>query len=144
MAPDRMFYILYLMSTKAHTQQINKYMNKHSIVKLKCPCLLFRYPNLDIPNQALFNLHRASTLPLRCDSEDDKNFQSPPGHSMRPVTRRRYCLVPVWHSATLTDFWWDSCAFPQDWIIKMLLAWETLNIFILTGISIIIIIILSL
>ena len=39
-------------------------MNKHSIVNLKCPCFLFRYPKLDIPSQALFNLHRASALPL--------------------------------------------------------------------------------
>ena len=39
-------------------------MNKHIIVNLKCPCFLFRYPNLDIPSQALFNLHRASAFPL--------------------------------------------------------------------------------
>ena len=71
MALDGMFYILALMSTKAHTYKINKYMNKHSIINLKCPCFLFRYPNLDIPSQALFNLHRASALPLRCGSEDN-------------------------------------------------------------------------
>ena len=73
-------------------------MNKHSIVNLKCPCFLFRYPNLDKPSQALFNLHRASALPLWCGSEDDQNFQSPPGHSRQPVRRRRYCIIPVWHS----------------------------------------------
>ena len=72
-------------------------MNKHSIVNLKCPCFLFRYTNLDIPSQALFNLHRASALPLRCGSEDGQNFQSPPGHSRQPVRRRRYCKVSVWH-----------------------------------------------
>ena len=74
-------------------------MNKHSIVNLKCPCFLFRYPNFDIPSQALFNLHRASALPLGCGIEDDQNFQSPPGHSRRPVRRRRYCMVLVCHSA---------------------------------------------
>ena len=30
-------------------------MKKHSIVNLKCPCFQFRYPNFDIPSQALFN-----------------------------------------------------------------------------------------
>ena len=74
-------------------------MNKHIIINLKCPCFLFRYPNLDIPSQALFNLHMASALPLRCGSEDNQNFQSPPGHSRQPVRRRRYCMVPVWHGA---------------------------------------------
>ena len=59
-------------------------MNKHSIVNLKCPCFLFRYPNLDIPSQTLINVHRASALPLRCGSEDDQSLQSPPGHSRRP------------------------------------------------------------
>ena len=68
-------------------------MNKHKIVNLKCPCFLFTYSNLDIPSQALFNLHRACALPLRCGSEDDQNFQSPPSHSRRPVRRRRYCMV---------------------------------------------------
>ena len=29
---------------------------------------------------------------------------------------------------TLTDGWWDSYVFPQGWIIKMLLSWETFNI----------------
>ena len=53
-------------------------MNKHSIVNLKCPCFLFRSPNLDIPRQALFNLHKASALPLRCGSEDNQDFQNPP------------------------------------------------------------------
>ena len=90
--------ISYIMSTKAHTQQINKYLNKHSILNLKCPCFLFRYPKLDIPSQALFNLHRARALPLGCCSEDDQNFQSPPGHSRRPVRRRRYCMVSVCQS----------------------------------------------
>ena len=74
-------------------------MKKHSIVNLKCPCFLFRHPNLDIPSQALFHLHRASALPLKCNSEDDQNFQSLPGHSRRRIRRRRYCMVPVWHSA---------------------------------------------
>ena len=74
-------------------------MNKHSIVNLKCPCFLFRYPNFDIPRQALFNLHRASALPLGCCSEDNQNLRSPPGHSRRPIRRRRYCMVLVWHSA---------------------------------------------
>ena len=59
-------------------------MNKHNIVNLKCPCFLFRYPNLDIPSQALFNHHRASALPLRCGSEDDKNFQNPTDHLRQP------------------------------------------------------------
>ena len=68
-------------------------MNKHSIVNLKCPCFLFRYPKLDIPSQALFNLHRASALPLRCSSEDDQNFQSPPGHLRLPVRRRQYFFL---------------------------------------------------
>ena len=70
-------------------------MNKHSIVNLKCPFFLFRYPNLDIPSQALFNLYRASDLPLKCGSEDDQNFQIPPGHSRRPITLRRYDVLPV-------------------------------------------------
>ena len=76
-------------------------MNKSSIVNLKCLCFLFRYPNLDKPSQALFNLHMGSALPLRCGSEDDQNFQSPPGHSRRPVRRHRYCMVIVWHSVAL-------------------------------------------
>ena len=39
-------------------------MKKHSIVNYKCPCFLFRYPNLDIPSHALFKLHRANALHL--------------------------------------------------------------------------------
>ena len=77
---------------------INKYMNNHRIVNLKCPCFLFRYPNLDIPSKALFRLYRASALPLRCGSEDDQNFQSPLGHSRQPIRGRGYCMVPVCHS----------------------------------------------
>ena len=77
-----------------HIRSINKWQ-KHSIVNLKCPCFLFRYPNLDITSQALFNLHRASTLPLKCVSKDDQNFQSPPGQSRRPVTWCRYLIIPV-------------------------------------------------
>ena len=80
-------------------------MNQHSIAKLKCPCFLFRYPNLDIPSQALFNLHRASALPLKCRSEDNQNFQSPPGHSKRPVTLRRYDMLPVQHSGTYIHYY---------------------------------------
>jgi hypothetical protein len=76
-------------------------MNSHSIVNLKCPCFLFRYPKLDIPSQALFNLHRASALPLGCGSEDDQNFQNPTGHSRLPVTRRRYTMVSVCQGASL-------------------------------------------
>ena len=38
-------------------------------------------------------------------------------------------------NSTLTDGWWDSNVCPQDWIIKMFLAGETLNIFLLTGSS---------
>ena len=38
-------------------------------------------------------------------------------------------------NSTLNDGWWDSDVFPQGWIIKMLLAGETLSIFLLTGIS---------
>ena len=72
-------------------------MKKHSIVNLKCPCFLFRYPNLYIPSQALFNLQRASALPLKCGSEDDQNFQSSSGHSRRPVTWCRYLVIPVKH-----------------------------------------------
>ena len=71
-------------------------MNKHSIVNLKCPSFLFRYPKLDLPSKALFNLHRASALPLGCGSEYDQNFQSPPGHSRLSVTRRWYTMVLVW------------------------------------------------
>ena len=96
---------LYLLSTKAHTQQINKYMKKHSIVNLRCPGFLFRYPNLDIPSQALFNLHRASALPLKCGSEDDQNFQSPPGQTRRPVTWCCYLIISVQHSALV----WSIC-----------------------------------
>ena len=51
-------------------------MKKHSIFNLKCPCSLFRYPNLDIPSNALFILHRASALSLKFGSEDDQYFQS--------------------------------------------------------------------
>ena len=40
---------------------------------------MFRYPNFDIPSQALFNHHRARALPLRCGGEDDKKFQNPIG-----------------------------------------------------------------
>ena len=36
---------------------------------------------------------------------------------------------------TATDGWWDYYVFPQGWIIKILLAGEILNIFVLTGIS---------
>ena len=35
-------------------------------------------------------------------SEDNQNFQSAPSHSRRPVKRRRYCLVLVWHSSADT------------------------------------------
>ena len=77
-------------------------MKKHSIVNLKYPCFLFRYPNLDVISQALFNLHRASALPLQCGSEDDQNSKSPPGHLRRPVTWCRYFIVPVQHSDMLT------------------------------------------
>jgi hypothetical protein len=73
-------------------------MNKHSIVNLKCPCFLFRYPKVDIPSQALFNLHRASALPLRCGREDNQNFQSTSRHSRRSVRQRRYCMVLVCHN----------------------------------------------
>ena len=45
-------------------------MNKHSIVNLKFPGFLFRYPNFDIPSQAQFNLHRASALPLGAGLSD--------------------------------------------------------------------------
>ena len=38
-------------------------------------------------------------------------------------------------NSILTDGWWDSDVFPKGWIIKMLLAGETLDIFLLTGIS---------
>ena len=89
-------------------------MNKHSIVNLKCPCFLFRYPKLDIPSQALFNLHRASSLPLGCGSEDDQNVQNPTGHSRRPVTRRRYHMVSVCQGEglifiTLNSSHWTLC-----------------------------------
>ena len=40
-----------------------------------------------------------------------------------------------WENSTLSDGWWDSHVFPQGWVIKMLLAGETLNIFLLIGIS---------
>ena len=53
------------------------------------------YPNLDTPSQALFNLHSSSAFPIDYGSEDDQNFQSPPGHSRRPVRRRWYCMVLV-------------------------------------------------
>ena len=59
--------------------------------------------NLYIPSQALFNLHRASALLLKCGSEDDQNFQSHPGHSRQPVRWRRYCMVSVWHSVLLSE-----------------------------------------
>ena len=62
-----------------------------------------RYPHLDIPSKTLFNIHRASALPLRCGGEDDQNFQSPSGHLRRPVRRRRYCMIPVWHSDEQCD-----------------------------------------
>ena len=87
-----------LLSTEADTQQINKYMKKHRIVYLKCPCFLFRHPYLDIQSQAMFNLHRATVLPLKCGSEDDQHFQSPPGHSRRPVKWCRYLNIPFQHS----------------------------------------------
>ena len=38
-------------------------------------------------------------------------------------------------NSTLSDGWYDSYVFPQGWIIKMLVAGETLNIFLLTGIA---------
>ena len=37
--------------------------------------------------------------------------------------------------STLSGGWYDSYVFPQGWIIKMKVAGETLNIFLLTGIS---------
>ena len=77
-----------------HSRSINIW-KKHSIVNLKFPCFLFRYPNLDIPSQALFNLHKASALPLKCGSEDNQNFQSPTGHSRQLVTWCRYLIIPV-------------------------------------------------
>ena len=51
-------------------------MKKHSIVNLKCPCFLFRYPNLDMPSQALFNLHRASGLHLNVVVKTNKIFKA--------------------------------------------------------------------
>ena len=38
-------------------------------------------------------------------------------------------------NSTLTDGWFDSYVLPKGWTIKILLAWETLEIFLLTGIS---------
>ena len=38
-------------------------------------------------------------------------------------------------NSTFTDGWWDSYISPQGWIINMLLAGDTLNMFLLTGIS---------
>ena len=38
-------------------------------------------------------------------------------------------------NSPLTDGWWDSYIFPKGWILKMILAGETLNIFLLVGIS---------
>ena len=38
-------------------------------------------------------------------------------------------------NSTLTDGWLDFYVLPQGWPIKILLAWQTLNIFIPTGIS---------
>ena len=70
----------------------------HSHKTLNIGCFLFRYPNLDIPSQALFNRHRECALPLRCGSEDKQTFQSPPGHSRQTIRQRRNCMVPVWHS----------------------------------------------
>ena len=35
----------------------------------------------------------------------------------------------------LTDGWYDSYVLPQGWTIKILLAWETLKMFLLAGIS---------
>ena len=84
-------------------------MNKHNIVNLKCPFFLFGYSNLDIPNQALFNLYRGSALPLWCDTEDDQNFQSPPGHSRRPVWWRRYCMVLVCQGEVTSEMWHLTC-----------------------------------
>ena len=89
-------------------------MNKYSIVNLKCTCFLFRYPKLDILSQALFNLHRASALPLGCGSEADQNFQSPPGHSRRHVRRRRYCMVSVWRCDVLKL--WGLCIAPGNFV----------------------------
>ena len=99
-------------------------MNRHNIVNLKCPCFLFRYPNLDMPSQALFNHHRASALPLRCGSEDDKNFQNPTGHSRQPVKRRRYCMVSVWHSVEgLQSTGLPSLVYSVDYMYKILNIW---------------------
>ena len=68
----------------------------HSIVNLKCPCFLFRYPNFDIPSQALFNLHRASALPLGCGIADDQKFQK---HS-RPLEPARQ-TAPIHYGLSL-------------------------------------------
>ena len=38
-------------------------------------------------------------------------------------------------NSTLTDGWLASYVLPQGWTIKILLAWGTLKIFLLTGIS---------
>ena len=81
-------------------------MNRHNIVNLKCPCSLFRYPNLNIQSQALFNHHRASAFPLRCGSEDNKKFQNP---TYRPLEAARQAAPVlyglVWHSDWLLTCW---------------------------------------
>ena len=40
-------------------------MNKNIVLNFKYPRFLFRYQKLDMPNEAMFNLHRASALPLK-------------------------------------------------------------------------------
>ena len=35
----------------------------------------------------------------------------------------------------ITDDWYDSYVLPRGWTIKILLAWEALKMFFLTGIS---------
>ena len=78
-------------------------MNKHSIVNQKCPCFLFRYPKLDIPSQALFNLHRTSALPLGCLVNTTKIFKA---------LEATCHTVPIHYSPSLTG--WRAKSAPQD------------------------------
>ena len=108
----KIFFFLIFFSLIMATLNLSTDVNSSNKTKtnLKCPCFLFRYPKLDISSQALFNLHRASALPLWCGSEYDQNFQIPPGHLRLSVTRRQYTMVLMWQGdqLTLKAFWMNN------------------------------------
>ena len=84
----------------------------------------------------LINHHNRCSSTKLPGSTDQFPFESTwPFSSIRDKENGTTWLQWEGENSTLTDGWRDSYAFPLGWIIKILLAEETLNIFLLTGIS---------